>query len=244
MLIYFIRHAESTNNTVLYFRKPLEERVADPPLSALGQRQAHALGQFLAANPRDFNFDRILISPFLRTLQTAAAFTHLYPDVPKLVWPAVHEYGGCIHIDPHSEERVGHPGLSRTHIQAQFPDYDLSEEITEQGWYFLPGYEPHEAAMARAQRVKQALIEQFGDSNQRIAIVSHWDFHIYFTNALLGLDGSSRTRAAINNTGISIFHYGANIWANDPNHWWTLEAINRCEWLGSELVRDWSQRPA
>jgi 2,3-bisphosphoglycerate-dependent phosphoglycerate mutase len=243
MNIFFIRHAESTNNTVLYFRKSLEERVADPPLSDLGHRQAQALGQFLAQNREDFAFDRIYISPFLRTLQTAAAFTHLYPDAPKIVWSGIHEYGGCIHIDPHTEERLGRPGMTRSQIQTQYPDYQLSAEITEEGWYFLPGYEPHETARSRAQHVMQTMIEQFGKTDKKIAFVSHWDFHIYFANAILGLDGSNRTRVAISNTGMSHYHYAEDIWADDKAHWWTLVSINRSEWLTKDLNRDWSKRP-
>lgn len=242
MRIYFIRHAESINNTVLFFRKGLEEHIPDSPLSDLGTRQAQALGTFLKNNRKDFAFDHIFISPFLRTLQTAASFTHLYPDVPKIVWPDIHEYGGCVRIDPVTEQRFGHPGMGRSHIQAQFPEYAVDDSIAEDGWYRLPGYEPHETALARAYRVKQAMIEQFGDTDKNIAFVSHWDFHIYFTNALLGLDGSNHTRAAISNTGISTFDYNRDVWANSPTFWWTLVSINRCEWLVGDLQRDWWKR--
>ena len=243
MRIHFIRHAESTNNKLLFFNKLLEEHVSDPPLSELGQRQAKALGKFLAENREDFNFDRIYISPFLRTLQTAAAFTDLYPEVPKTVWPDIHEYGGCMRIDPVKKERFSVPGMTRSEIQAQYPDYTVDEGVTEDGWYFLPGYEPYDVAMERAHRVRKTMIEQFGDTDENIAFVSHWDFHILFANAILELDGSTHSRAAISNTGMSVFEYAQDIWANSPTYWWTLVSINRCEWLTSDLNRDWSTRP-
>ncbi len=243
MQIYFIRHAESTNNHLLYFNKPLDGHVADPALSELGERQAQALGNFLRKNRQEFDFDRIYISPCLRTLQTAAAFTPLYPDVPKIVWPDIHDYGGCTRIDPLTKQRSAHPGMRRSEIQTQFPGYQLDDAITEDGWYFLPGYEPHETAMARAHRVKQSVIDQFGDTDEKIAFVSHWDFHIFFANAILGLDGTNHTRVAISNTGISVFDYSPDIWANSPAYWWTLVMVNRCEWLTPDIVRDWSARP-
>lgn len=243
MRIHFIRHAESANNKLLYFNKPLEGRVPDPPLSSLGQRQAQALGEFLKENRDDFPFDRIYISPFLRTLQTAAAFTDLYPDTPKIVWPGIHEYGGCIHINPVTKERSAHTGMTRAEIQAQFPEYRIDESVTDEGWYFLSGYEPYDTAMARAHHVRKTMIAQFGDTDENIAFVSHWDFHILFSNAILELDGSTHSRAAISNTGMSVFEYAQDIWANSPTYWWTLASINRCEWLVDDLQRDWSTRP-
>ncbi|MEE4195705.1 MAG: histidine phosphatase family protein [Anaerolineae bacterium] len=243
MNIYFIRHAESTNNVVLYLRRPLEEHVCDPGLSDLGQRQAHALGGFLAENIEEFNFNRIYISPCLRTLQTAAAFTHLYPDAPKIVWPDIHEYGGCAEIHPVTKARTGCPGMTRSEIKTQFPEYQLSEGVTDEGWYFLPGFEPREIGIARAKRVVQYLIDQFGDSEEKIAIVSHWDFHILFANTLLGLDDNTHTRVVISNTGISTFAYAADIWADSTEYWWSLVQINRCEWLTDDLQRDWSTLP-
>jgi hypothetical protein len=45
----------------------------DPPLSAQGQRQAAELGAFLAAaRPNNPAVRRLLVSPYVRTIQTAA----------------------------------------------------------------------------------------------------------------------------------------------------------------------------
>ena len=49
----------------------------DPPLSALGQRQAMELGRWLASREDVPPIDRLVVSPYIRTIQTAAPLSAL-----------------------------------------------------------------------------------------------------------------------------------------------------------------------
>ncbi|KAB7765659.1 histidine phosphatase family protein [Xanthomonas maliensis] len=61
--------AESAGDTLI----ALEHRDADVPLSALGERQARGLGEWIASLPEPERPDLILSSPYVRARQTAAA---------------------------------------------------------------------------------------------------------------------------------------------------------------------------
>lgn len=239
MQLVFIRHAESINNYEYFKHRSNEGRLLDPPLSELGAKQALELRDFLAEHKEEFNFDRIYISPFLRTLQTADAFAHLYPDIPKQVWMWIHEGGGCFEIE--SEEpriTVGMPGLTRSQMMEQFPQFTPTEEITEQGWYFLPGVEPYSHRFYRANYVVEKLVERYGDTDEMIALVSHGGFHNHFTSAIMKMTKQPGLWMEIENTGISSFGLGRTHEGDHPQ--WRIDYMNRHEWLhGKDLTRNW-----
>ena len=241
MQIVYIRHAESHNNYMYFLHKSNEGRLLDPPLSELGEKQAVALGEFLAENKEEFNFDRILISPFLRTLQTAAAFTHLYPDTPKTVWAPLHEGGGCFEIlDEETRETKGNPGMSRSRIKAKFPDYQISKEITEEGWYFLPEMEPNSHRFYRAYQVLEELVAQYGETDEKICLVSHGGFHNHLTNAVMGRTRQHNLWLEIENTAMTEFGFRYDRISEYHKGWWRIEYMNRQEWLrGKDLKREW-----
>ena len=74
---WLIRHAESAANAGAATIDP-----ASIPLSEAGQAQALAIAAALPRQP-----DLIVISPFLRTLQTAEPTMSRFPDVPIETWP-------------------------------------------------------------------------------------------------------------------------------------------------------------
>ena len=86
-VVYLIRHAESENNA-----KPPYERVCDPGLTRRGHIQAEHLANWLRGVP----LDRLITSPFRRTLETTR---HLLREkaVPVEIWHNVFENGGCYH---------------------------------------------------------------------------------------------------------------------------------------------------
>jgi broad specificity phosphatase PhoE len=80
-MIYLIRHAESVGN--------IGGRTADVkeiPLSEKGIRQSIDLIRRIPEKP-----DLIVVSPYLRTQQTAGPLIKMYPDVPVEIWD-VHEF--------------------------------------------------------------------------------------------------------------------------------------------------------
>ncbi|TWI70237.1 broad specificity phosphatase PhoE [Pseudoduganella lurida] len=78
--IWIVRHGQSAGNVAReaaeaasQFLIDIAERDMDVPLSALGERQAEALGQWFAALPPEERPNVVLFSPYVRARQTARA---------------------------------------------------------------------------------------------------------------------------------------------------------------------------
>ncbi len=187
MELYVIRHAQSTNNALI----DQSTRVADPPLTELGMRQAETLAQHLAtgrdpadlphiawaynmSNPRSepgYGITRLLCSPMWRSLQTAQPIARML-GLQTEIWVDIHEVGG---IFLESEAGiVGYGGKTRQELLAEYPDYLVPDTITDNGWW-TGGLEETLARDARAIRVAVQL-KQWSRSDERIAIVTHGGF--------------------------------------------------------------------
>lgn len=238
MQINFIRHGESFNNHMYFLYQNGEKYRLDPALSALGEQQATAFAEFLAENRDEFNFDRILISPFQRTLQTADAFAHLYPDTPKEVWTELYEGGGCretISRDPLVIRMC--TGMGRSEMQKRFPWLIVPEGVTEEGWYHRPDVEPKSHVFYRANLVVEQLLNDYGETEEKIALVSHGAFHAHFINAVLKRTHQPNLWFSLENTGMSQVRYDTAQYHGE--RWW-FDFTNRHEWLrGKGLTRDW-----
>lgn len=240
MKIFIIRHAESDNNKNWHFDRNDTNRSNDPAISDLGQKQADCLTAFLQDHLEEFDFTRIYISPFLRTLQTAAVFHHLY-DVPKVVWKPIHENGGCVETGIETGEWRGVSGMGRSEIRAKFPHFEVSDEIGEEGWWNRPIPEPLNERDSRANQVITKLTQNFGTTNEHIALVSHGGFHHNIINALIGVNNpndSYRYWFEVQNTGITCFVYGNERDNGFNPDEWRIDYVNRHEWLPKELRRN------
>lgn len=198
MELYIIRHAQSTNNALTDIR----DRVMDPALTDLGHRQAEAIARHLAkgVNPemsvglteedtsvrrrQGYGLTRLYCSAMIRSLQTAQPIGDALDLNPEILVD-IHEHGG-IYIDGEDGERIGYPGKTRSEILAEFPNYVLPPEVTEEGWWNR-GYEDWPACQGRAIRVAGQLRElaQQVDPDERIGMVSHGGFISALLKALL-----------------------------------------------------------
>ncbi len=86
-----VRHGQSTGNVIAQDAETggaevidIEERDADVPLSPLGREQAAAVGSFLAGLPPDERPQIAVVSPYLRTRQTAE-LALAEPGIPMVV---------------------------------------------------------------------------------------------------------------------------------------------------------------
>lgn len=165
MRLFLIRHAQSANNAL-----PEHQRVEDPTLTELGHEQAAALGQWLATA----SLDRVVTSPFRRSLETASYIhraTGLVPDI----WTELHEQGGCYAgWEPHAYE--GRPGMSHEAISAEFPDWPICPLIDHTGWWKSRPYETVEQARERARSLIDRTRDAFATSEESVAYVIHADF--------------------------------------------------------------------
>lgn len=94
---WLVRHGESDANAGIATTDP-----ATIPLTPLGRRQAQQVATTFPQRP-----DLIVVSPYLRTQQTAGPTIRRFPDVPVETWP-VQEFtylapGRC--IDTTAEQR-------------------------------------------------------------------------------------------------------------------------------------------
>jgi 2,3-bisphosphoglycerate-dependent phosphoglycerate mutase len=252
MELYIIRHAQSVNNVLM----DQHDRVVDPPLTDLGERQARILAQHIASgwqpitwspipvpenvpmqgNWRGYGFTRLYCSPMLRALQTAQLIgraTSLQPEV----WIDIHEQGGMYLEEGEGEDRmpIGKPGLSRAEILARFPNYVLPQGITQDGWY-SGGYEDWPAAHVRAARVAEALRSWASDDSARIAIVSHGGFADALLKALL--HGGPAPLREDNRPGFFYLHFNTAIDRVDFDAQGRLRVayLNRAEHLPPEML--------
>jgi len=199
MRLFLIRHAQSANNAL-----PESQRVEDPPLTEIGQQQAVALAESLVSA----KLDRIITSPFRRSLQTTSYIARRLQLVPE-VWIDLHEQGGC-YSGYEPECYQGRPGMSQSEIAAEFPEYVVETAIGHEGWWRCQPYENDEQAKQRARRLLERTLHTFAGSEQVIAYVMHADFKRMLLSEMFsqphsGSSGklSNGHTILINNTGVT-----------------------------------------
>ncbi|MFH2132291.1 MAG: histidine phosphatase family protein [bacterium] len=227
MKFYFIRHAQSENNVLLDRMTDgvdhgegnntyLRSRYADAPVSELGKQQARLLGAFIGDksngvepgstdNPSsydEFGFTHLYVSPMIRTLDTAmpvAAALNINP----VVWEDLHEQGGVWTQDGTASEKTPHPGLDPVALKTRYPGFVVPSTMSAKGWWQGP-YETLEACYLRAGRVWETLLKRHGETEDRVAVVSHGIFFNCFMFQLFGFSpGEPRFQFAIQNVSIT-----------------------------------------
>lgn len=247
MQVYLVRHAQSANNAQV---DSPTERVPDPVLTDLGQRQAVTLADYLAnaIEPDQLSdtlawrygiFDglryqvsRVVTSPMHRALQTAKPLGERL-SVPVKVWPELCEIGGLYHF--RGGRAHGLPGLTRVQMRDQFPDYDLPTRITQHGWW-RGDRESRHAARTRALQVAATVRDQFqGDwADERVLLVAHAGFLNLLLQAFLGTlavdaEGDDSFVAYFYNTSLTRLDLGTD------GHT-AIRYLNRVPHLPDEMV--------
>jgi broad specificity phosphatase PhoE len=248
MRVYFIRHGQSTNNVLA----DVSQRVYDPPLTDLGQRQAHALAEYLVAAPEmplgmfalekdnadNFGFTHLYTSAMTRALQTTAPIAKALNIMPE-IWVDIHEAGGVFLKDEDGKE-TGYPGITRAQLAADFPNYHIPDTVTDHGWWDVRrGEETEDDFMLRVVRVAQQLQRRANQTevhgNDRIALVSHGLFLSALLKVLMG-------HPIWKPTSPFFAHYNTAITRLDFNEGWDdplrLHYLNRVEHLPLEM-RSW-----
>ncbi len=246
MQLYLIRHAQSENNALWAQNRSENGRVSDPLLTDIGQQQAIAVAQFLAETNEPINTDKIDVSnrngfPFThlycslmqRAIQTATVIAEA-KQMPLVAWEMVHEWGG---IYEHDFEKGGHRGLdgpNRAFFAEKYPHLILPDALGEAGWWKRP-FETQDACYDRAQRFLQALAARHGDTDDKVAIVTHGGFFYAFISSLLGsweakapFQGEKQVWLAINNVAVNRIDF------NDTHI--RVAYMNRLDFLPPELI--------
>jgi broad specificity phosphatase PhoE len=158
-----LRHGQSEFN--LHFTATRRDPgIADPKLTELGQQQAEAAAEALAAGEAG-RIGRILCSPYTRALQTAAPLARRL-NLPVIVTPTVRErYAFSCDI-----------GSPCTALGLAWPHLDFSH--LEEVWW-PPVEEPDDQIEARAAlfRGEMAALPDWQDT----VVVSLWGFFLAMT---------------------------------------------------------------
>ena len=197
MELYLIRHGQSANNAGVL------PRVADPLLTDIGVEQARWVGESL----KNEGITRLYCSPMLRTLQTAQMISDNI-NLPPHVFVGLHEWGG-IWEAREDGTAVQLPGLNRAGMREVCPDVILPDDVTDQGWWFNEGFAGDIEGMAELSHENGLafiahLMEYHGDTEERVAAVSHGGSGGSLISAFFGLPPDvGYSRFIQNNTGVS-----------------------------------------
>ena len=162
--MFLLRHGQSYFN--LHFTPTrIDPGIEDPELTELGNAQAQAAAQQLTEVP----LTRIIISPYMRALQTAQ--------------PIVKSHQAPVQIMHEVRERAAFTcdvGSSPKSLSARFPHHDFEHLPTQ--WWSEP-VETLEATTLRADNFR-AMMAIRGDA-QTTLLVSHWAFILALTGKSL-----------------------------------------------------------
>jgi 2,3-bisphosphoglycerate-dependent phosphoglycerate mutase len=241
MRLYFIRHGQSENNLLWTQTGSLEGRSDDPSLSPTGRKQARSLVRFLrgpaqaisglapAHDPQDvqgFGLTNLYCSLMLRSVETGAEIAKAL-DLTLDAWADLHEVGGIHCTDAEAGERIGLPGKNRAYSDFNYPELNLLGCLGEEGWWNRP-YEEPEKRRLRVRRFLGELLDRHGDSDDRVAVISHGGFYNHMLRAIFGLPESQTLWFSLNNAAITRIDF------DDEDT--VLSYMNRADFLPRELV--------
>jgi len=216
MNLYLIRHGESDIP---------EDRVQhDYPLSALGREQAQRLGERL----RGMHIDRLITTPFKRTLETAAA-------VAATTGVDLVEEPGLGAIDAGELQRV--PFSQRTE---RWPDYYARPAAPLMDYSHFGG----ESALGFYERVTPAFVERVWERHRRervtVVVVCHAETINAILHHLLGTPFDGWMTFSIDHTAVSLLDVRLDRprvrYINDSNHLGELSRGHRGQ-VGGETPR-------
>lgn len=133
-------------------------RDMDVPLTARGEQQAIAAGRHLGLK---FRFDRVFVSPYLRTVQTAELMTQQFPYAVSLIY----------------EERIREKefgildGLTGEGIRQKYPAEARRRKIEGKYYYRPPGGESYPDVALRLRSFLGTLSREY--RRQSVLVVCH-----------------------------------------------------------------------
>lgn len=214
MQLYFIRHAQSSNNALWQATNSDAGRHYDPDITELGRQQTAALAQWLTRtdptistderdthNRRGFGLTHLYTSLMTRAVITATQVADAL-DLPLQAWPDLHETGGLYLTDEATGEPVGQAGPNRDDFEQRFPHLVLPDSVGATGWWNRP-FETDAERRLRARRLWHDLRARHGQTNDRVALMSHAAFYNYFLMSALDMPERAGYWFVLNNTAIS-----------------------------------------
>lgn len=239
MRLYYIRHAQSTNNDLADRTGSDDLRHIDAPLTERGHRQARALGRYLAAEATGvtppstdgkdllgFGITHLYCSLMDRAIATGTYVAEAL-GLPLHGCERIHESGGIFEQDSAAGTPRGLAGRNRPELAEAYPALVIPESVQSEGWWNRP-YEEMSERADRARTVIDTLKERHGRTEDRVAMVSHGGFFNWILAELLGMQKLEGLWLHTNNASISRFDFiGDHI---------IMQYTNRTEHLPPELI--------
>jgi probable phosphoglycerate mutase len=169
--ILIVRHGQSAGNVAAeaaelagHLAIDLDLRDTDIPLSELGQRQAAALGEWIASQPKERRPTVLLVSPYVRALQTAAlALEKFQTENPTIQ---------IIYDERLREREFGIVDrLTKKGIVEKFPFQAELYDRIRKFYYRPPGGESWCDVILRLRSVMDTLSNEY--AGERVMIVCH-----------------------------------------------------------------------
>jgi 2,3-bisphosphoglycerate-dependent phosphoglycerate mutase len=245
MQLYFIRHGESINNSIWNQTGSNNGRSEDPELTEKGHQQATFLAKFIKKPTRTnlnirhdlWNYEGFGITHLYSSLMVRAALTGYIVanelEIPLTGWTELHEHGGIVEQAKENGEWVGLPGKNRSYFEQNFPLMHLPVGLDENGWWGNRPYESSNDALERAHGVLKDLIIKHGDTDDRVAVVSHSGFFNFLMMTILDLEKPGTSWIELNNTSISRIDIFKD---KDGQLKKIIKYLNRLDFLPAELV--------
>lgn len=238
MQLYYLRHAQSTNNALWDATGSSNGRASDPPLTPEGRQQAALLAEFLRTGDptggiytpgkgHGFGITRLYCSLMTRAVSTAWEVSRAL-GLPLVARQDIFEEGGIYREDAETGTRVGRSGAKRDYFEENFPGIVLPEDFPAAGWWNQRPYETPEGTEERAQNFLAGLLMEFGNTDERIAMVSHGAFFNYLMAAISGRKVGQGFWYLMNNAAVTRFDFiGGEV---------LVGYINRTDHLPPELL--------
>lgn len=244
MQLYIIRHAQSENNLLWQRTGSSNGRLPDPSLTEKGHQQARLAAKFLARSTSDApaperdNRDGFGLTHLYCSLMERAILTGSYianaTGLSLVGLMDIHEWGGIYAKDETTGERFGLPGPNRDDLATRHPHLVLPESLNHEGWW---NREPEtmEERPLRARRFWKYLLKQHGQTDDRVAIVTHGGFTQTLLATLLNRDDPDITLGlpahvwfVANNVAVSRIDF-------ETDHF-RIGYLNRVDFLPDDLI--------
>lgn len=217
MQLFFIRHAQSTNNALWDNTGSSEGRSSDPDLTPLGREQARRVAQLVRGGNPDggaclpgeengFALTHLYSSLMIRAVASAWEISKTV-GLPLETLDDLYEEGGIYFEDALTGKRTGGLGKDRAFFEANYPGIVLPATFAEAGWWNRRPYEEPQGTALRAAAFLVALLDKHGGTDDRVAVVSHGAFFNYLLAAITGQTVRRGYWYAMNNAGVTRFDF-------------------------------------
>jgi 2,3-bisphosphoglycerate-dependent phosphoglycerate mutase len=128
-----------------------------------------------AQNIRGFGLTHLYSSLMHRAVQTAMYIGNEIGLQP-IAHAHIHEHGGIYLANPQTGVKEGRPGKPRSFFERHYPQLQLPEWLDERGWWQNRPFETWDDCYYRASVWLRDLVQKHGNTDDRVAMVSHGAF--------------------------------------------------------------------